>query len=300
MSSINLSKILLKGEVLSLLRGLITTLAFPISIQDQKGEVLVADLGFELEKATKFEVNHDLNSNNVSKIPVLLDEEVLGWVIGAEKTKQVADFLNYIVKREFERKTLAADTLDNYREMSLLYMIAMIASKMSNCLDAREIGSLVIEEASRLIKCTSASVMLYNQHDNSFEIIAAKGTAERIGSLKLAANQGIAGYVFSTGNPELVNDATKDPRYIVNEIESYALICAPILTKDRILGVVNISNSESISYTPRDLKLFTAIVTQASRAIENALLHASKLQEERIKNNLERYLLQFSNEYVLI
>ncbi|MFN7354841.1 MAG: GAF domain-containing protein, partial [Pseudanabaena sp.] len=239
------------------------------------------------EKATKFEVNHDLNSNNVSKIPVLLDEEVLGWVIGAEKTKQVADFLNYIVKREFERKTLAADTLDNYREMSLLYTIA---SKMANCLDVKEIGSLVIEEASRLIKCTSASVMLHNQHDNSFEIIAAKGTAERIGSLKLAANQGIAGYVFSTGNPELVNDATKDPRYIVNEIESYALICAPIFTKDRILGVVNISNSEPISYTSKDLKLFTALVTQASGAIENALLHASKLQEERIKNNLERYL----------
>jgi len=84
MSSINLSKILLKGEVLSLLRGLITTLAFPISIQDQKGEVLVADLGVELEKATKLEINHDLNSNNVSKIPVLLDEEVLGWVIGLE------------------------------------------------------------------------------------------------------------------------------------------------------------------------------------------------------------------------
>ena len=84
MSSINLSKILLKGEVLSLLRALITTLAFPISIQDQKGEVLVADLGFELEKATKLEINHDLNSNNVSKIPVLLDEEVLGWVIGLE------------------------------------------------------------------------------------------------------------------------------------------------------------------------------------------------------------------------
>ncbi|HBC43002.1 MAG TPA: hypothetical protein DCZ88_14245 [Pseudanabaena sp.] len=84
MPSINLSKILLKGEVLSLLRGLITTLTFPISIQDQKGEVLVADLGVELEKATKLEINHDLNSNNVSKIPVLLDEEVLGWVIGLE------------------------------------------------------------------------------------------------------------------------------------------------------------------------------------------------------------------------
>ncbi|NMF60905.1 adenylate/guanylate cyclase domain-containing protein [Pseudanabaena yagii] len=289
MPSINLSKILLKGEVLSLLRGLITTHTSPITIQDQKGKVLVADLGIEVNKSSQAEFNHAYDyPSNVTKVPILLDEEVLGWVIGNEQTKQVADFLNYIVKREFERKTLAADALDKYREISLLYTIA---SKMSSCLDVKEIGTLVIEEASRLIRCTSASVMLHNQHDNSLEIIAAKGTAERIGSLKFAVDKGIAGYVFTTGKPELVNDATKDPRYIiVNENHSYALICAPILTKDRSLGVVNISNSEPISYTSQDLKLFTALVTQASGAIENALLHESKLQEERIKNNLERYL----------
>jgi adenylate cyclase len=62
------------------------------------------------------------------------------------------------------------------------------------------------------------------------------------------------------------------------------------LTKDRTIGVVNISNSESVSYTSQDLKLFTAIVTQASGAIENAILHENKLREQRIKNNLERYL----------
>ncbi len=288
MPSINLSKILLKGEVLSLLRGLITTLTSPIMIQNHKGEVLVADLGIEVNKSSQAEFNYAYDyPSNVSKVPILLDEEVLGWVIGTEQTQQVADFLNYIVKREFERKTLAADALDKYREISLLYTIA---SKMSSCLDVKEIGTLVIEEASRLIRCTSASVMLHNQQDNSLEIIAAKGTAERIGSLKFAVDKGIAGYVFTTGKPELVNDATKDPRYIVNENHSYALICVPILTKDRILGVVNISNSEPISYTSQDLKLFTALVTQASGAIENALLHESKLQEERIKNNLERYL----------
>jgi adenylate cyclase len=294
MQSISLKKILLKREILSLLKGLVTKLTTPIVIQDQRGQILVADLGVDkgsvssdISESSRERVKDPLVNTDLSKIPVVLSDEILGWVIGKEQVEQVANFLSYLAKREFEQKTLAADALDKYREINLLYTIA---SKMSNCLDAKEIGTLVLEETSRLIPCTSASVMLHNHHTNCLEVVSAKGTAEQITSLNVPANVGIAGYVFSTGKSELVNDATQDPRYIVNENECYAIICAPILTKDRTIGVVNISNSEQVSYTSQDLKLFTAIVTQASGAIENAILHESKLREQRIKNNLERYL----------
>ena len=291
MQSISLKKILLKREILSLLRGLVTQLSSPIVIQDQEGKVLVADLGMDTatisnantsESSENLAINEDLN-----KIPVMLSDEILGWLMGKEQVEQVADFLSYIVNREFEQKTLAADALDKYREINLLYTIS---SKLSTCLDVKEIGTLVIEEASRLIPCTSASVMLHSYQTNCLEIVSAKGPAEDINSFQVSANVGIAGHVYATGRAELVNDATKDPRYVINENDCYAIICAPILTKDRAIGVVNISNSEPVSYTSQDLKLFTAIVTQASGAIENALLHESKLREQRIKNNLERYL----------
>ena len=291
MQSISLKKILLKREILSLLRGLVTQLSSPIVIQDQEGMVLVADLRMDtativrenvLESSEKLIVNE--NSN---KIPVVLRDQILGWVIGNEQVEQVANFLSYLAKRESDQKDLAKDTLARYKEISLLYRIA---SKMSNCLDVKEIGTLVLEEASRLISSTSASVMLHNHQTDCLEIVSARGTAANVNSLQIPANEGIAGYVFTTGRPELVNDATQDPRYVVNENDCYAIICAPILTKDRTIGVVNISNSEPVSYTSEDLKLFTAIVTQASGAIENAILHESKLREQRIKNNLERYL----------
>ncbi len=287
MLSVSLKKILLKGEVLSLLRGLVKTITSPVVIQDREGDVLVADLGMEVINAGNVSADEAFLDKNEKRIPIAIGDEVLGWVTGTEMVEQVAEFLNYSVNREFERKTLAADALDKYREISLLYTIA---SKMSNCLDVQEIGTLVIEEASRLIRSTSASVMVHNEQNDCLEIISARGTSETMRSLKFSTNEGIAGHVFMTGKPELVNDATQDPRYAINENESYALICVPILTKDKTIGVVNISNSERTNYTSQDLKLFTALVTQASGAIENAILHKNKLQEERIKNNLERYL----------
>ena len=289
MQSVSLKKILLKREVVSLLRGLVTKLTAPIAIQDMKGKVLIADLGIDTETISKDENVYLTDLTGLNKVPVLLSEEILGWVVGQEQVEQVANFLSYLARREFEQKKLAADALDKYREINLLYTLA---SKMSRCLDVEEIGDLVIEEASRLITSTSASVMLYNPKTNCLETISAKGTAENVTSFKIPTNQGIAGYVFTSGSSELVNDVTQDPRYIPipNHHECYAIICAPILTKDNTIGVVNISNSEIVNYTSQDLKLFTAIVTQASGAIENAILHANKLKEQRIKNNLERYL----------
>ena len=222
MQSVNLKKILLKREILSLLRGLISKLSSPIVIQDLEGKVLVADLGLDMTTNVKHSLENNGNktvienqpaNKDLNKIPVLLSDEILGWVIGKEQVEQVANFLSYLAKREFEQKMLAADALDKYREINLLYTIA---SKMSNCLDAKEIGTLVLEEASRLISCTSASVMLHNHHTNCLEIVSAKGTAEQINSLNVPANVGIAGYVFTTGKSELVNDAMQDPRYIIN------------------------------------------------------------------------------------
>jgi adenylate cyclase len=126
MQSISLKKILLKREILSLLRGLVTQLSSPIVIQDQEGKVLVADLGMDTatisnantsESSENLAINEDLN-----KIPVMLSDEILGWVMGKEQVEQDADFLSYIVNREFEQKTLAADALDKYREINLLYI----------------------------------------------------------------------------------------------------------------------------------------------------------------------------------
>jgi adenylate cyclase len=301
MPSVNLKRIILKGELLSLLRGLVNTLNSPIVIQDHTGEILIADLG--MQKIVQPDspniiiaelpplvpsINHNENQKNdiEKKVPILLGDEIIGWVLGIEQVEQVANFLTYVVDREFERKSLVNEALDKYREINLLYTIA---GKLSRCLDFKEIAILVIEEASRLISFTSASVMLHNKQNNFLEIVAAKGTAKTL-NISVEADQGIAGHVFVTGKPELVNDVTEDIRYISNENDCYAIICVPILTKDKTLGVVNISNSEPINYNAKDLKLFTAIVTQAASAIENAMLHEQKLQEERIKSNLERYL----------
>lgn len=267
---ISLKRLIHKKEVLFIINDISNVMKMPLCIRDAEGKVLLG---------------HD-STNSLNKYPIQLANQVIGWVIGLENASIVASLLTYLANQELEKKNLANETLDKYKEINLLYNIS---GKLSACLDVKEIAQLVIDEATRLIQASSASAMLLNKKTGRLEIIAAFGKA--CGSqLTLLPNEGIAGTVFLTGRAEIVNEVDSDPRFVLTPNKVQSLICAPLKTQNSVLGVLNISTEEPVNYTAQDLKLLIALASQAAAAIENALLHENKLKEERIKTNLERYV----------
>lgn len=270
MNQISLKRLVYKKEVTAIINDISNVMKMPLCIQDAEGRVLLGNVS-----------NDSLNT-----YPIQLAEQVIGWVIGLENTSIVASLITYLANQEFEKKTLARETLDRYKEINLLYNIS---GKLSTCLDFKEVAKLVIDEATRLIQADSASAMLLNKKTGKLEIIAALGKAYAP-QLTLHPGVGIAGSVFQTGRAEILNDVEFDPRFVPSANPIKSLICAPLKTQNAVMGVLNLSTEEQINYTAQDLKLAIALASQGASAIENALLHADKLRQERIKSNLERYL----------
>jgi len=241
------------------------------------------------EQITSESNTNDLGINhleNWQKHPLINDSETVGYVFGNAKSAAVAQFINYSLQREVERKSLATEVLEKYREINFLYKIG---DKLSNCLTVEQISNLLLDEMTKIIDTTSASVMLINDKTGVLEIVSSRGTAA-YANLQLKPGEGIAGYVFASGKAEIVNYLDHDPRYAAGNIVNQCLICAPLSTSEKTIGVINLSHQSSVNYTAEDLKLVTTFASQASAAMENALLHESKLKQERIKNNLGRYL----------
>jgi len=277
---ISLKKLITKGDALHHLRALIAGTKKAISIEDVGGKVLVSDLA---------DVAYSPSGQThapILRTPVILDKEVIGWVCGEGKVAAVADFISYLAQREIERKTLACELLDKYREINFLYSFA---EKMSTCLDAKEVARIVLAEISLLISLTSASVMLYNEQADLLEVVVGMGDSAE-SKLSMRSTEGIAGHIFASGKPEIVNNVSADLRYKPHSLQVHSLICAPLMTKNRTIGVINISNTRDVNYTSQDLKLFCVLTIQAASAIENALLHENKQRQLQIKNNLGRYL----------
>ncbi|PSB13262.1 guanylate cyclase [filamentous cyanobacterium Phorm 46] len=270
MVRINLKKLISKKSLRSVIDGARGALDAPIAIRNVEGTILFGE-----------DCQDFFNS-----YPIILADEIIGYVTGTEKAAFIADMLSYTASADLDIRTLAVDTLEKYEEVNFLYDFS---SKIATCLGVSEVSQLVVTEAKKLIEATNISVMLINEKVGKLEIVSARGK-EYNSKTKIGRNIGIAGHILVSGKAEIVNDVLSDPRYIPGENEMRSLICAPLTTQNGTIGVINISHHELVNYTAQDLKLFTALASQAAAAIENALLHESKLKEERIKNNLERYL----------
>ncbi len=270
MAKISLKRLLAKKEVSSILSDLLKAIDTSINIQDAEGKLLIDN-----DKTQPLE-----------KYPVELAGEVIGWVIGDDKASPVASLLSHLVKNEFEKKTLARETLDKYKELNLIYNIS---EKITASLELKEVAKLVIDEARRLISADSGSLMLLNKETGKFEVIAAFGQKHET-KAPIEMGQGIAGNVVLTRRGEIINEVSSDSRFVKGHNRVNSLICVPLQIHEQAIGVINISSEEPFNYTAADLKLFMALASQAASAIENAILHENKLKQERIKSNLERYV----------
>ncbi len=95
---------------------------------------------------------------------------------------------------------------------------------------------------------------------------------------------GIVGYIASSGVAEMVNDMLADPRSIqipgTPDEEPQAMICAPLLSKGRVIGIMALSRMGENRFVQADLDFLVSLSQQAAIAIENARLYEATRQAE--------------------
>lgn len=101
----------------------------------------------------------------------------------------------------------------------------------------------------------------------------------------------IVGEVVKTREPLLTNNAQFDERFSAGQSIIMrglrAILAAPMLVQDRLIGVVYVDTSmKAGTFRPDDLSLLQAVSGLAARAIENARLYAVALEKGRLEHEL--------------
>lgn len=265
---IKLKQILRLPDLSSILDEIMQLQKGSICIFDQQGKCLWGNCS---EKADK---TYD----------ILFQDQPIGWVQGDQEAATVASLLSYLVNREWERKNLASETLERYKEINLLYRIS---EKLSAVLDIKSLAMLILQEAMYAIKGTGGFVINCNEEQQKCEMITLFGESPKL-SYRLAEK--IADCMSDFYQPEVVNNVADDFRFASISSQVSSILFSPLKNQSRIIGFITLFSTEAIAYSASDLKLLTAIASQAANAIENIRFHEYRLQEERIKSNLERYM----------
>ena len=186
-------------------------------------------------------------------------------------------------------------------EVDLLHEIG---SSLAAAGPLHEVLDRVVSFITALVRCDSCFV--YVLEDKELVLRASKNPhPDAVDRLKLRMGQGITGWVAEHRQPVAVaRDASRDPRFrLFTELpeDRYeAFLSVPILSRGRVVGVINLQHRSAHAHTRREITLISTIGFLVGAEIEAARLEGeiSQLSQqlenrklvERAKGILQREL----------
>jgi diguanylate cyclase (GGDEF)-like protein len=125
--------------------------------------------------------------------------------------------------------------------------------------------------------------------DELYFAIAVGDAADTLKSVRLKVGEGIAGWVAKHGEPLIVPDVYSDARFAkrIDEMTKWqtrSIICLPLLSKQRVLGVIQLINAPMEGFGENELLLLQTLCDYAAIAIDNAKA-VEKIQELTITDD---------------
>jgi diguanylate cyclase (GGDEF)-like protein len=159
-----------------------------------------------------------------------------------------------------------------------LAILTDIVKTANSILEPRKVIELIMARVQELVPSEAWSMLMVDEEKQelAFELaLGAKG--KDVSSFRVKMGEGIAGWVAETGKPAIVNDTAKDARFArkfdtKTQFETRSILCAPLISRGRTIGVVEIINKLKGRFTEADLDILLTLVEPCAIAIENAIL----------------------------
>jgi GAF domain-containing protein len=127
-------------------------------------------------------------------------------------------------------------------------------------------------------------LLVDHEREELYFELAAGGAADSLKGVRLKLGEGIAGWVAKNGERLIIPDVYTDPRFAkrIDEMTKWqtrSIICVPLLSKHKVLGVIQLINVDQDSFSDHELFFLQSLCDNAAAAIEAAreLEHRGKL-----------------------
>jgi signal transduction histidine kinase len=182
-----------------------------------------------------------------------------------------------------------------------------IARDLASTLDLDTLLKRIVRLAADLNAAEEASILLYDSKKQQLRFQSSTDLENAI-QMKgiIIPAESIAGWVALHRQPVIVTDVHSDSRFFRNidqllQFNTRSIVAVPMITKNELIGVLEVLNKRSDTFTPFDQEILMVLAGQAAVAIENTrLFHQSDLIAELVHElrtplssiNTITYLLQ--------
>src|SRR5215467_4497337 len=191
--------------------------------------------------------------------------------------------MGFLVKEAAER---SADLQQQKQKDPALTILHAIGSRMAAASPLSEVLDRIIDFAASVARFDSCFIFVLE--DEELVLRASKNPhPNEVGHLSLRLGEGITGWVAKHHQPVAIpSNAFQDPRFqFFNELpeDRYeSFLSVPLLSRGRIVGVINFQNREPHTYSKTEIRLISTIGFLVGAEIEMARLEekSSQLTEE--------------------
>jgi sigma-B regulation protein RsbU (phosphoserine phosphatase) len=182
------------------------------------------------------------------------------------------------------------------REELLDFLLEISGATSETLTDLDGLLAHVAEIIRKVIPYELFAILLYSERQKELRIRYAIGHREEVVKrLVVRAGEGITGVAAATRQPVLVGDVRKDPRYlsVVDAVRSE--LAAPMVTRNRLVGVIDIQSTRLGAYSEYDLALLRLIAGRVAVTIDNARLFRRVDHQNRTLKILSHLSQEFSS-----
>ncbi|MEK6532056.1 MAG: GAF domain-containing protein [Deltaproteobacteria bacterium] len=267
----------------------------PILLWDKSSSVcLIADsnrdamlfklneLGYRLAPKLNIKVTNELND--------LKNIAGLDTIINALQDPQTEKFLEAHEFRDVEKLgPLSARLIWGIRpyagkgipgidkadeQTNLLQSLREIVDAVRLTIDRKELLSVVLKLATESTGAERGSIMLKFSEDDTLRVEIAKGMDEEVvRKIRVRPGEGVSGRVFKEGKPLIISGRATLGEFErpMTRTDVKSSMCVPLVVGGEIIGVVNVSSSESAHiFTDEDLKFLQSLAGLAAEVIQRS------------------------------
>jgi formate hydrogenlyase transcriptional activator len=209
--------------------------------------------------------------------------------VAAQVAVAVDNALNYQNAQDYQRQLA--------RERDRLQVLLDVTNALVASLEPRELFSTIASALRRVIQHEYTSLSLLEPGTNTFRLRALEtpegGKASVQEDTKIALEGSPAGRVLATRKPLLLNriDLEQLPTEVSRSLLAegiQSVVCVPLISRNRVLGTLNIASVGEQAFTQEDVDLLVQIAGQIAIALENARAYGQiaelkdKLAEEKL------------------
>ena len=277
-----------------------------IALEVELGQGLIGEAAQKGEQVFSDNVQSDPRYRFIDSLPETKSEVVIplkseGQVLGVldVQSNQKNNFhrndllvLNALADNIAQAIESANLYTDLQRRANQFSLVSEVSNSVTSTLDL----SQFMRGAATLIneKFHYPYISLFTVHPNRRLIVFQAGSGLRSQkmdghTISLDADKGIIPWTARNGRTALVNDISKDERYIEGlqpPIDTKSELCVPLIFNDNVVGLLDIQSDQLNTFTVDDKVMFEAVADTMAAAIRNADLYRSEQWRRQVADSL--------------